>query len=215
MRTTYFTLLTALLLVACNEQKTDVPPPEVLVTQPKKLSTVSTNVEVAGEAKGFWFFEATFPIAIIDAKGNTLAQSYATAESNWMTEEYVPFTGTIEIRNTYKGTGSLLIQNANASGLPENSKFIEIPIFIDVHRLSAEEKITLEEYISNNIQGLSPEPAVLGGTFYVTDITWNDTTNEAIVEYEDGHISLKAQAIIGIYENNEIAVDDFVLLEEQ
>jgi hypothetical protein len=52
-----------------------------------------------------------------------------------------------------------------------------------------------EAYLRQNISLLSPESAVLGGTFYVTSVTWSDD-GLALVEYEDGHIALKAEAVL-------------------
>jgi hypothetical protein len=45
----------------------------------------------------------------------------------------------------------------------------------------------VQTYVRNNIATLSPEPPVLGGTFYVTEI---DTANgHGTVWYEDGHMA--------------------------
>jgi hypothetical protein len=52
-----------------------------------------------------------------------------------------------------------------------------------------------EAYIRANVNNLSPTPAVLGGTFVVTDIEWEDDTT-AIVSYEDGHIAMKGRATV-------------------
>ena len=46
-------------------------------------------------------------------------------------------------------------------------------------------------YIKAKITELSPAPAVLGGTFYVTNIVFSGA-NIGSVEYEDGHIALVA-----------------------
>ena len=46
-------------------------------------------------------------------------------------------------------------------------------------------------YIRGHIAELSPEPSVLGGNFFVTDISFPQS-NRAIVSYEDGHIALAA-----------------------
>ena len=50
--------------------------------------------------------------------------------------------------------------------------------------------MNIESYVSQNISGLSPEKAVLGGTFYVTEIQAKD--GKGVVYYEDGHIDLVA-----------------------
>ena len=56
----------------------------------------------------------------------------------------------------------------------------------------------VSDYIRANISDLSPEKALLGGKFYVTDITINKP-GEGLVSYEDGHVVFKAhfQYIIG------------------
>ena len=55
----------------------------------------------------------------------------------------------------------------------------------------ADERVMdVETYVRENIAVLSPEPAVLGGTFHVTEI---DTMGgKGTVWYEDGHIALIA-----------------------
>lgn len=47
------------------------------------------------------------------------------------------------------------------------------------------------EYLKAHISELSPQKEVLGGKFYITKITFENSGN-AVVEYEDGHIALKA-----------------------
>jgi hypothetical protein len=48
----------------------------------------------------------------------------------------------------------------------------------------------IQTYVRQNITDLSPEPAVLGGTFYVTEINTDD--DSGTVSYEDGHIAFTA-----------------------
>lgn len=54
-----------------------------------------------------------------------------------------------------------------------------------------EEQDAAEAYVRENIVTLSTEPAVLGGTFYVTDIE-ADSDWTGTVEYEDGHVAFVA-----------------------
>lgn len=46
-------------------------------------------------------------------------------------------------------------------------------------------------YVKNNISQISPEKEVLGGKFYLNKINFIGN-NSAVVEYEDGHILLRA-----------------------
>lgn len=48
----------------------------------------------------------------------------------------------------------------------------------------------VEAYVRQNIATLSPTPAVLGGTFYVTKVEVQN--GSGVVWYEDGHIALVA-----------------------
>ncbi len=67
------------------------------------------------------------------------------------------------------------------------------------------------DYIKNNISELSPEPAVLGGTFFVTNIKFQSPTT-AIVDYEDGHIALTARVEFTVPKAGEVEVTDFEVL---
>ncbi len=77
---------------------------------------------------------------------------------------------------------------------------------------SKQEEI-VKQYIEENISELSPKEAVLGGTFYVTNIDFIDH-NLAIVEYEDGHIALEAQVVYSVV-NNMVNINSFQILEEE
>jgi hypothetical protein len=70
--------------------------------------------------------------------------------------------------------------------------------------ISQEQRENLvSNYIKENISRLSPEPEVLGGTFYITDIKFNDALS-GIVEYEDGHIALIADFEYSINKDGQI-----------
>lgn len=93
-------------------------------------SYISSPVTIAGRARGSWFFEASFPISIVNWDGLIIGQGIAQAKSDWMTEEFVPFEATISFdKATYKNNGSIILQKDNPSGLPENDDALEIPIF--------------------------------------------------------------------------------------
>ncbi len=68
------------------------------------------------------------------------------------------------------------------------------------------------DYISSNISDLSPEPEVLGGTFYVTNLE-KIGDNVYYVEYEDGHIALSAQLEYEINEEGKINIHNFNIID--
>ncbi len=93
----------------------------IRVISPKENSLVNSPLTVTGEARGVWFFEATFPIKLMDDNDNAIAAGIATAQSEWMTESFVPFTSTLTFTSEPSTPdGWLILEKDNPSGLPEN-----------------------------------------------------------------------------------------------
>ncbi|MDD5221456.1 MAG: Gmad2 immunoglobulin-like domain-containing protein [Candidatus Pacebacteria bacterium] len=100
----------------------------IRIDNPRPNAVVGNTIEISGEARGQWFFEASFPIKLIDEKGNILATTVATAKSDWMTEDFVLFEAKIEFTNTEIEKADLMLLKDNPSGLPENDDFLRVPI---------------------------------------------------------------------------------------
>ncbi|HCM36885.1 MAG: hypothetical protein A3J30_02540 [Candidatus Wildermuthbacteria bacterium RIFCSPLOWO2_02_FULL_47_9c] len=110
------------------------------VNQPKANQTITSPLSITGEARGSWFFEATFPVILVNWDGLIIAQHYAQARGEWMTEEFVPFETTLEFENPafpgsdethFSRRGSLILQKSNPSGLPEYDDALEIPVWFE------------------------------------------------------------------------------------
>jgi hypothetical protein len=69
------------------------------------------------------------------------------------------------------------------------------------------------DYIRENINELSPQEAVLGGTFYINSIRFSGP-NTCIVDYEDGHIAFTAEVEFSVPAANEVVVLSFELKED-
>ncbi|MBI4085461.1 MAG: tryptophan-rich sensory protein [Candidatus Liptonbacteria bacterium] len=100
----------------------------IRVESPGANETVSSPLTVRGNARGNWFFEASFPVKILDVNGNLVATSIAQAQSDWMTTEFVPFNAVIEFEKPTAGSGFLVLEKDNPSGLPEHSDELRVPI---------------------------------------------------------------------------------------
>ncbi|MDQ3076745.1 MAG: Gmad2 immunoglobulin-like domain-containing protein [bacterium] len=100
----------------------------IRVTSPKPQTIIKSPVIVKGEARGTWYFEASFPLKIVDANGKTLAEVPAQAEGEWMTEEFVPFEVSVPFATSTTKTGKIILMKDNPSGEPERDDSIEIPI---------------------------------------------------------------------------------------
>jgi len=68
----------------------------IQVETPRVNKALTSPLFVEGRARGYWFFEADFPIKLLDGNGELLAVAIAKAQSDWMTENFVLFSAEIE-----------------------------------------------------------------------------------------------------------------------
>lgn len=92
---------------------------------------VSNPFTVSGKARGNWYFEASFPIQVVDQTGAVLVTMPVQAQGEWMTSEFVPFSAEVKLPDDFHGPATLVLHNDNASGLPEHDRSVSIPIFVE------------------------------------------------------------------------------------
>ena len=113
-----------------EEETENIPDKSDLIRldMPQPNETISSPLTIKGEARGYWFFEADFPVKLLDEKGDLIVLAIAQAKSDWMTENFVPFEATLEFQNPGGGKGTLVLEKDNPSGLPENADELRIPV---------------------------------------------------------------------------------------
>lgn len=85
--------------------------------------------------------------------------------------------------------------------------------FRDTLPLPANQRAEVDAYLRENINTLSPEPAVLGGTFYITNITFV-SNSQVLINYEDGHNAFAAKATIFLEPGKMVKVLDFAITQK-
>jgi hypothetical protein len=103
----------------------------ITVATPTAGQSVANPITVSGEARGYWFFEASAPVVVTNWDGLIIGEGYITAEGDWMTEGFVPFSGTIAYNlpaDSYSASGTIIFQRANPSDLPQNDAAYEVPV---------------------------------------------------------------------------------------
>lgn len=106
-------------------------PDDVVVELPFPGAVTAKDFSVIGEARGTWFFEASFPVEVRDEDGKLLTTAIAQAEGEWMTEDYVSFRALVHVPNSYSGKATLVLKKDNPSGLPEHDASISFPFTIE------------------------------------------------------------------------------------
>jgi Sporulation and spore germination/Immunoglobulin-like domain of bacterial spore germination len=117
---------------------------EIKIDSPAANDVVSSPLQISGQAKGSWYFEAVFPVKLIDENGQVIAQGQAQAQSDWTSPDFVPFTATLNFSATPSAIGMLVFSNDNPSGLPQNEKEFGVPV-----RFSAAEQLPVKVYFNN------------------------------------------------------------------
>lgn len=102
----------------------------IQVTSPLAGAIIAKEFTVSGKARGYWYFEGTFPAQLQTPGGSLLAEGVLTGQGNWMTEEFVPFHGEFRVSKKYTGKVVLIIKNDNPSGLSEKESWLSIPLYI-------------------------------------------------------------------------------------
>lgn len=100
----------------------------IRITVPTANAVITSPLTVTGEARGTWYFEASFPVELLDANRSQVAVVPAQAQGEWMTENFVPFTAMLNFTPPTAETGFLVLKKDNPSGLPEHDGHIEIPV---------------------------------------------------------------------------------------
>ncbi len=112
---------------------TTPPPPEqansaMKITAPRANETVTAPFIVSGNAPGGWFFEASFPIRIVDQNNKLLATTVAHPLSSWMSSDPIAFEAAFDFIVATTTEATMVFNNDNPSGLPENDREFSMPI---------------------------------------------------------------------------------------
>src|SRR5258708_24675936 len=100
----------------------------IKVSTPIPNATVTSPLVIKGMARGNWYFEGSFPVKILDAKGRELGKVPASAQGDWMNTNFVPFVATLNFTKSPTSTGTIILEKDNPSDLPQNADHISIPV---------------------------------------------------------------------------------------
>jgi len=109
-------------------QMQDALSDQIIVSAPLPDQLITSPLIITGEARGTWFFEANFPVTLLDSNENILVLHYAAIEEEWMTEDFISFTATIEFDDPKTATGFLVLDKNNPSDIREYDAQLIIPV---------------------------------------------------------------------------------------
>ena len=100
----------------------------IRIDSPRPNQIITSPLTITGQARGYWFFEASFPVKLLDQEGNIIATAIASAQEEWMTEDFVPFSAELEFITPSSDRGDLILEKDNPSGLLEHADELRVPV---------------------------------------------------------------------------------------
>jgi len=100
----------------------------IRITNPRPNDSITSPTTITGQARGTWFFEGEFPIFIHDVQNQLICQASATAQGDWMTEEFVAYEATLEFTEPAYGPGTLYLNKHNVSDNADLDDALIIPV---------------------------------------------------------------------------------------
>ena len=102
----------------------------ITVDTPQAGAVVGKSFSVLGHARGAWFFEASFPVEVVDGNGTIIATAVAHTDANWMTNDFVPFKADLMVPTSYIGPATVVLKKDNPSGDVANDASLSYPITV-------------------------------------------------------------------------------------
>ncbi len=116
-------------IIAASVASAPLTTTNIKIATPLPGAVVKSPLTIRGAARGHWYFEAVFPIRLLDGRGRLLAEAPAQAQGNWwMTNVFVPFTATLRFKRPATRYGTLVFEKDNPSGLPENAAVVKMSV---------------------------------------------------------------------------------------
>ena len=89
---------------------------DIVVQLPYPGAVTGKEFDVIGQARG-WYFEASFPVKVLDKNGKVLFSGPAQAQGDWMTANFVPFKIHVKVPDSYIGKATLVLSKDNPSDM--------------------------------------------------------------------------------------------------
>ena len=91
-------------------------PGEMVIETPQAGAEVTSPIQLSGTVPGTWYFEGSFPLRLVDAGGEVLAEGLAESQGNWMTEAPVDFQAEISFSVEAETKATLILKEDDPSG---------------------------------------------------------------------------------------------------
>lgn len=122
----------------------------IRLKSPQENEEISSPLIIQGLARGYWLLKAEFPITLLDSQGNILGRCIASAQFDWIIDDFAPFPTELEFTGDALTKAVLILNKSNPSALAEHDDQLMTPAVI-----RRAEPLTVKVFFNNN--RLDPE----------------------------------------------------------
>lgn len=113
----------------CNGGENKIEDNTLILSNFRENDLLESGFIIEGKIKDGFFFEGTFPVEVQDDNGVTLGRTFANAQTDWMTTDYIEFkTQPISFEKKENSSGYIVFKKDNPSGLSENDREIKLKV---------------------------------------------------------------------------------------
>lgn len=97
------------------ENQLTIPTPTVTLLDLNDHDRIHPGQVITGKAPGYYFFEGSFPVTLMDINGTPFTTVIATTKEDWMVTQTANFTLTLPEMFSYTGVGSIVFKKDDPS----------------------------------------------------------------------------------------------------
>lgn len=97
------------------ETQIQTPDPALLLNDLMNHDRVNPGQVITGKAPGYYFFEGSFPVVLLDINGNPFTTVIAKTDEDWMVTQTAHFSVTLPPLFSYTGVGSIMFKKNDPS----------------------------------------------------------------------------------------------------
>ena len=102
----------------------------IKLSLPLPNSENASPLVISGQARGYWFFEGSFPIQLKTLDDKVITRTIAKSQGEWMTEDFVNFDATLHYSVSTTTKAILELDKDNPSGLDKFDDLLSVPILL-------------------------------------------------------------------------------------
>lgn len=102
----------------------------IQVSLPFPGATTGSEFTVRGKAKQEWYFNESFPVALVNSEGTIIAEGIGVGDLKRKDGEFIPFAAQMAVPQNFKGPAALVILKGTDKEITEDHPYLLFAITV-------------------------------------------------------------------------------------